>query len=134
MKTRHLLRVAALLGVAAIPLSIKAQEPTRVMKVQELYQWCKSSDDSNKIACKSLIIGAAGQIGFINTIAFMARDPSDRELLYAFGACGGPSTAAAGVQAFTNWAEKHPERWADEFSAGINVALHEAWPCDNLPK
>jgi Rap1a immunity proteins len=39
------------------------------------------------------------------------------------------ATAGAMVQAFRNWAEKHPESWGAEGHIGVMNALRETWPC-----
>jgi hypothetical protein len=33
------------------------------------------------------------------------------------------------VQAFLNWAEKHPEAWSYNQIRGVILALGETWPC-----
>jgi hypothetical protein len=38
-------------------------------------------------------------------------------------------TTAALVQAFKNWAVKHPEHWGIQAESGVITALRETWPC-----
>ena len=33
------------------------------------------------------------------------------------------------IQAFRNWAEKHPESWGARDALGVMHALNETWPC-----
>ena len=37
--------------------------------------------------------------------------------------------AGAVVQVFINWAQFHPERWADSAGSGMENAMISAWPC-----
>jgi len=42
-----------------------------------------------------------------------------------------PPSIGAAIQAFLNWADAHPERWGDSFSAGMMAAAMDTFPCEN---
>jgi Rap1a immunity proteins len=43
-------------------------------------------------------------------------------------------TGADLIQAFIEWAEKHPHDWTEKSLIGVSSALAETWPCPNLRK
>jgi hypothetical protein len=50
-----------------------------------------------------------------------------------YAACYDPVngyTMGAVIQAFLNWADKHPEKWARPRIFGATAAMRETWPCD----
>jgi hypothetical protein len=50
-----------------------------------------------------------------------------------FALCSEPKgtvpTGREMIQAFVNWAEKHPESWSQRNIYGVALALRESWPC-----
>jgi hypothetical protein len=95
------------------------------LTVQSLYFNCKSAEGSPRWAlCYAYIAGVGNALQFIGYAQAEHPDPNFREL-----AICGKITNAALVQAFMNWAEKHPQRWPDHQLAGIVTALTETWPC-----
>jgi len=113
-----MLGAAALLGVAAISVSANAKSNN----VEELYRKCKS-DGIEKTYCAGFLTGAAMRM--YEGAAKKMDNPADREFLL----CGEDVTGGVIIQAFINWAEKHPEKWGEEMRVGVNAALHEMWPC-----
>jgi hypothetical protein len=128
MKGRLLLG-AALLGVSGAPVSILAeglaQEPPTV---QQLYEDCK--DQTRELHCVGVISGVSGMMRLIASLANRAETAEDRQLMLGLAACGDWTDQTA-VQAFKNWAEKHPEHRGVEGRFGVMVAISETWPCKN---
>ncbi len=92
--------------------------------VQGLYELCTVDDRAhfNVMACFGYISGIRDMMMVIGTL--------DAPVKIYFGLCSKDEVASgATVQAFKNWAEKHPEMWSKPRGAGVGIALREAWPC-----
>jgi hypothetical protein len=91
--------------------------------VQGLYMACKETnmDQFDRGRCLGFISG----IG--DVMAVIGSGRHDLQL----GLCGPSPTPTYGamIQAFMNWAEKHPEQWNIAQEAGVVIALRETWPC-----
>jgi hypothetical protein len=106
--------------------TLRADEPK--LNVQELYSQCMAPKDSTAaIFC----------LGFVSGIGdFMQLNGAERKMvsdaqwsvLSNEALCGLP-TYGAQVQAFVNWAEKHPEEWGTSRVIGVVIAFRESWPC-----
>jgi hypothetical protein len=106
------------------------------LNVQDLYRQCtKPALDAERTFCVAFISGIAEQMiatgfGFRQRRAeggFLDRD--DRNIVSFLSACTRASFGAM-VQAFVNWAEKHPEKWSTSRQLGVMMALRETWPCE----
>lgn len=93
--------------------------------VQRLLGWCKQPQSS---AGFNLCVGFVGGVGstMVNLGQVYENKPETREIT---GLCGSGATVGAMVQAFTNWAEGHPEEWTMNAGLGVMLALREKWPC-----
>jgi hypothetical protein len=73
-------------------------------------------------------IGGVSDMAGINGFMFSRRKdlPDD---FWKFAICFTKQNASYGarVQAFRNWAQKHPEEWGDADCAGVVIALREVW-------
>jgi Rap1a immunity proteins len=126
---RHFLRAAILAGLL-FPFSAASQKAR--MDVQALHQLCKLDQD----LCLGYVSGVGDHM--LLTGAFLRNQlkglkEEDRELLTGLAACLPPKTptsSGAMVQAFINWAEKHPENWKMYMHPGVILALNETWPCN----
>jgi hypothetical protein len=127
MKAKFLLGVGALLGVAMSPITTNAEE-LKSFTVQDLYRLCKSTG-TDRAFCNGVIAGAGGEMRLNKEIAGTVRTPADRLFITMTVSMCGNAPIGAGVQAFINWAEKHPERWTSDMLFGVNKALSETWPC-----
>ena len=120
MTQRILLAVGAVLGSM---LSIVVGRADDHRNIQWLYNACKERDDQlGFVICLGYVSGI-GDLMQMNAVAALKRviDPSgwDDRL------CGQPSYGAQ-VQAFVNWAERHPEKWQFSRQLGVVAALREA--------
>jgi hypothetical protein len=88
--------------------------------VQALYSKCTSTDVHQLMFCA----------GYFNaTIDNMMVTGSDSST-QAFGICtNGTISDGAAMQAFKNWAQKHPEMWGMVRIMGVVLAMQEVWPC-----
>lgn len=98
-------------------------------------------------SCKQELAAGLPQfcLGYLEGVAqFMATNgyergkvsPANSEAkwyLTEMGLCPGPAigvpSGGALIQAFLNWAAKHPEHWADHTLLGVVLALRSTWPC-----
>jgi len=92
--------------------------------VQSLYSDCKTepSTSAQAVFCLGFVSGVGETMNF--TGYFKQEHPD----VGKFAICASPSHGAM-VQAFINWAEKHPEEWAKSRIYGVMLALRETWPC-----
>jgi hypothetical protein len=106
-------------------------------EVQDLYRLCLSpSWEFEDATCKAFVSGIAEQMTFNGRTATLPRksggpaDGRDREWLSTLSACIPTDTSPATmVEAFIDWAEKHPERWTAPRQTGVMQALNQTWPC-----
>jgi hypothetical protein len=87
--------------------------------IQELHDWCKEPHSAPR---------SGYCLGYVSGIAEMMLKLGHDHPEDAHGMCGEPTRAAL-VQAFVNWAEKHPEEWGSSDQLGVRTALAEIWPC-----
>ena len=108
--------------IAALAFSVSAHADNQHLNVQSLYLACKDSNGPTAMLCSGYVGGIGEMMHALGT-----QIPDDPKLRI-FGICGTMSHGAM-VQAFVNWADKHPERWADVGVLGVMSALIETWPC-----
>lgn len=117
--------VLVLMTVAVMSASpIKAAPAPDPTTVRFLYQTCKDETAANgQRFCLGYILGV-GQLMAVNA------DYGDN-----FALCSKPKgtvpTGREMIQAFVNWAEKHPESWTQRNVYGVALALRENWPCSS---
>ena len=105
----------ALTNVAAL----QTKDPS--ISIESLYEQCNGTDSYKQTFCVAYIVGVAEILGRVGL------DKSARPLT---GICWkGDVSYSAMVQAFKNWAQKHPEAWGIPRYGGVMWALKESWPC-----
>jgi hypothetical protein len=108
--------VALLLIAGVSDVNAQAKNET----VQDMYQICTGSDDTERALCTGYVTGIGDYMWLIG----VAR--KDQQL----GLCASPSPShGAMLQAFVVWAQHHPELWNKEAEIGVRAALRETWPC-----
>lgn len=101
------------------PAATQAADPA--VSVQGLYQQC-TGGTPEQVYCLGYITGVAESMIVLGG----GRDSS----AHSFGVCSKVTISpAAEVQAFKNWAERHPEMWGQIRYIGVLFALREHWPC-----
>ena len=120
---------------AALILSTIAPVPTfadeTVWSVQELYKQCKARRGSlDEVFCLEFVSAVARQV-FRNRLALKdIEDPPDLMTMSIPSAC--PKSFVpndAMVEAFSEWANQHLERWSESAETGVMQAMHDTWPC-----
>lgn len=88
--------------------------------VEALYNECTRNEAVSRGFCAGYISAMMDSMGMIGP----AISPQ------AFRICPKVSVnAGAALQAFKNWAQKHPEAWSLDRAFGVMWALKETWPC-----
>jgi hypothetical protein len=117
-------RAVALLFLALLPICARAVDDKSIT-VEWLYSACQAPKDSgHHMYCVAYVRG------IVDTLLLngeMLKD--DKAHRAEMGLCGTIGNTAS-VQAFKNWAEKHPEAWSQPMVAGVAVALQELWGCN----
>jgi hypothetical protein len=90
--------------------------------VQDFKQSCENRDSPDQLFCVGYIAGVAQMM-----IAIGVVKPSPE----AFAMCPGEPFPSYGadLQVFINWADKHPEKWAEKAFFGVVESLRDKWPC-----
>jgi hypothetical protein len=98
--------------------------------VQKLLQECSADNPSYDLFyCLGRVGGIADMMGLNGII--MGK-PEERSIdLLQVSTCTGkpPPSYGAKVQVFKNWAQNHPDRWADQDYVGVITALRQQWRC-----
>jgi hypothetical protein len=89
---------------------------------QDLYRACQAPQGRTDYGfCLGYIV-AAGNLMALNSIQGPNKFticPADRR----------PPSGEAMIQAFSNWAQAHPQEWSDDSLIGLTLALQATWPC-----
>jgi hypothetical protein len=98
------------------------------LSVKVLFEVCKGSSDTFATEGRALCLGyISGVVDMMSVTAHHAPAGAFRQ---QFGVCPeGSAKHRAAVQAFQNWAEKHPEAGAKPNWYGVTQALSKLWPC-----
>jgi hypothetical protein len=126
MKRKYVVALSVLLGSATSTDAPRAADTNQT--IQGLQVQCKASTDSpDLLFCAGFISGIGDLMrvngAVINPFRKEADAPIRDERM-----CGQPSYGAQ-MQAFVNWAEKHPQLWNMPRAFGVISALSESWPC-----
>jgi hypothetical protein len=114
--------LAVILGMGLVPAIAGETD----MKAQNLYRDCKAPEHSPTAALCIGFISGIGNMMHINGV--IEKQYQDRKLS-PFAICGDTISNGAMVQAFMNWAPKHPESANDDQLLAVVKALRETWPC-----
>jgi Rap1a immunity proteins len=121
---------------AAIILSTIAPVPTFAefekteRNVQDLYKQCTYKGSLDEIFRLEFVSGVARQV-FTNGLAL--KDIKDRPDLMTMSipsAC--PKSFVSNdamVEAFSEWANQHIEKWSASARIGVMQAMRDTWPC-----
>jgi hypothetical protein len=98
--------------------------------VQKLLQECNADISSPDFFHCAGYVGGVADMMFYNGLLITKYNANLNTLSHVAACPGNPyPTYGADIQAFRNWAQKHPEKWAEQTSVGVISALREAWPC-----
>jgi hypothetical protein len=120
---------------AAVILSIIAPAPTFAelaktdWDVQDLYKQCAYKGSLDKVFCLEFVSGVARQV-FTNGLALKNIKGTPEMTVPAPSACPKSFvTNEAMVDAFSEWANQHIEKWSASARAGVMQAISDTWPC-----
>jgi hypothetical protein len=114
------------LGLALSPCFIGSASAADTSRedVQRLYEMCNGPRSGPEASF------CLGYVAGVHDLMAMNGNSFDKVTRTEFGMCDhGKATYGAAVQAFKNWAEKHPKNWADDMLSGVVIALGATWPC-----
>jgi Rap1a immunity proteins len=121
---------------AAIILSTIAPVPTFAefekteRDVQDLYKQCTYKGSLDEIFCLEFVSNVARQV-FTNGLALKdIKDPPDLMTMSIPSAC--PKSFVSNdamVEAFSEWANQHLEKWSTSAQIGVMQAMRDTWPC-----
>jgi Rap1a immunity proteins len=127
---------AMLMGAAVIlstitPVPTFAEFEKTEWDVQELYKQCKGRRGSlDEIFCLEFVSGVARQV-FTNGLALKdIKDHPDVTMVSIPSAC--PKSFVSNdamVEAFSEWANQHIEKWSANAQIGVMQAMRDTWPC-----
>lgn len=123
-------RALAVTVMLAIATQFAFAQPVKE-DTQSLYDKCRQPSPSVNLAyCIGFLSGAAQQMFWLGAHLDDAKNDDDRTLMSFFSACPKATVSnAAMLQAFINWAQKHPEKWDAEKQLGVMEAIRTTWPC-----
>src|SRR5215510_9157346 len=120
---------------AAVILSTIAPLPTfaefeKSWNVQELFKQCNYKGSLDEIFCLEFVSGVARQV-FTNGLALKdIKDPPDLNTMSIPSACPRSFVSNdAMVEAFSEWANQHIEKWSASAQIGVMQAMRDTWPC-----
>jgi Rap1a immunity proteins len=97
---------------------LEAKDPAT--SIQRLYAICSSTDKAEQRYCDGYITA------MVESMIAVGKEPLARQ----YGICPTtPISVAASVQAFKNWAQRHPRHGNLIRYSGVAWALQERWPC-----
>ncbi len=114
---------AALILVCALATPAFGQD-----NVQGLMMKCDNSNASDQQFYCYGRVTAVFEMMLLNGVTIAQHDHAVKTMLSVCEVGHLPSYGAQ-VQAFINWAKKHPEKWNENDLDGIMTALQETWPC-----
>jgi Rap1a immunity proteins len=125
----HVLMGAALSTIAPVPTFAEFEKTS--WDVQELYKQCKGRQGSlDEIFCLEFVSAVARQV-FRNGLALKdIKEPSDLMTMSVPFAC--PKSFVSNdamVEAFSEWANEHIEKWSANAQIGVMHAMRDTWPC-----
>jgi Rap1a immunity proteins len=115
-------------AITPVPTFADAEKP--VWDVQELYKQCKYKGSLEKIFCLEFVSNAARQV-FTNGVALrdLKRAPDPAKITIPSACPKSFVSNDAMVEAFSEWANEHLEKWNTSADAGVMQAMHDTWPC-----
>jgi len=115
-------------AITPVPTFADAEKP--VWDVQELYKQCKYKGSLEKIFCLEFVSNAARQV-FTNGVALrdLKRAPDPAKITIPSACPKSFVSNDAMVEAFSEWANEHLEKWPTNARTGVMQAMSETWPC-----
>jgi hypothetical protein len=125
-------------GAALVILAAMLASPAMADRdsVGTLRNLCRSQNGVEKLMCLEYVTGVF-DMTVLAGFAYKGEidTPADRAIIGLLGAAcyniAANETLPMGavVQAFLNWADRHPQEWGKSRAFGVSAALSEAWPC-----
>ena len=127
----HVMLIAAAVVLPAITARPTFAETEKTLwNVHELYKQCQYKGSLERIFCLEFVSNTGRQV-FTNGLALKdLKHPPDLAKITIPSAC--PKSFVSNdamVEAFSEWANEHLEKWSTSADAGVMQAMHDTWPC-----
>ena len=126
----------AMLMGAAVAISTIAPVPTFAdfdetqWNVHELFKQCTDGGSIDKIFCLEFVSSVARQVFTNGLVLKDIKDPPELMTSSIPSAC--PKSVVSNdamVEAFSEWANQHLEKWSASAETGVVQAMRDTWPC-----
>jgi hypothetical protein len=133
------LQLAVCQSAVAQATAVPSGTPIRE-NVQALLNSCNAPDTSSEFAfCTGYITGMGDamhtsgiMLKSLYELKQLNENTATAKVLTPLSICSSTDIShGAMVQAFKNWATRHPENWGMEIEIGVMAALCETWPCSS---
>jgi hypothetical protein len=130
MSARPLIMLMGAAVITIAPVPTFAEFEKTEWDVQDLYKQCTYKGSLDKIFCLEFVSGVARQV-FTNGLELKdIKDPPDLMTMSIPSAC--PKSFVSNdamVEAFSEWANQHIEKWSASARIGVMQAMRDTWPC-----
>ena len=120
---------AAFLSTIA-PVPTFAEFENTEWRVHDLYKQCNHKGGVDEVFCLEFVSSVARQ-AFMNGLALKhIKDSPDLMTMSIPSAC--PKSFVSNdamVEAFSEWANQHLEKWSASAQIGVMQAMRDTWPC-----
>ena len=130
-RSLHVMLIGAAIILSTIaPVPTFAEFEKTERDVQDLYKQCTYKGSLDEIFCLEFVSGVARQV-FTNGLALKdIKDSPDLMTMSISYACPKSSVSNdAMVEAFSEWANQHLEKWSASAEIGVMQAMRDTWPC-----
>ena len=120
---------AAFLSTIA-PVPTFAEFENTEWSVHDLYKQCNNKGGVDEVFCLEFVSSVARQ-AFMNGLALKhIKDLPDLMTMSIPSACPKSFVSHyAMVEAFSEWANQHLEKWSASAQTGVMQAMRDTWPC-----
>ena len=130
MSARPLIMLMGAAVITIAPVPTFAEFEKTEWDVQDLYKQCTFKGSFDEIFCLEFVSGVARQV-FTNGLELKdIKDPPDLMTMSIPSAC--PKSFVSNdamVEAFSEWANQHIEKWSASARIGVMQAMRDTWPC-----
>jgi|SRR5215471_18370779 len=127
----HMVRMGAaviLSTIAPVPTFAEFEKP--VWNVEALFKQCAYKGSLDRVFCLEFVSSVARQVFTNGLVLKDIKDPPELMTSSIPSAC--PKSVVSNdamVEAFSEWANQHLEKWSASAETGVVQAMRDTWPC-----